>query len=170
MNKQSDIGNTIIELLHGSIVSQILDKHKNVDTSNAELKILGREIGSRMTEEYLFIEDIPRCSNFSQTVDQLLSAFTKIFGIECSLKSSDEGHAKIELLSNPLSSNLNNSDIPQGFNFFSFLLGAVEGGMELLNHDVECLVNNHPGAETDTALIIELIRKGSIKRKLLDYD
>lgn len=101
----------------------------------------GRNIGTRLIDEYLAVTKTTSCSNFQETADKIATVGLKMF-LNATASVSDwntEGTAcSIVIQGNPLTDFVQLPDDLQSLQYNNIICGVIEGALDMINIQVEC--------------------------------
>jgi len=131
----------ILALTYGAIVRQLLADLEDVSVVNAKLKQMGKNIGTRLIEEYLAKSRQTRCVSFQDTARSIAEvAFPMFLGVRGEVAPVGDGKAEctIRLREIPLADFVEIPDDLRGLRYCNLVTGVVEGALDRVNMRVTC--------------------------------
>jgi hypothetical protein len=141
--EQNAIPSETLTLLYGGIVRQLVADQENEQLVNAQLKKMGKNIGSRLVDEYLATTQTTRCVDFRDMAEKVATVGLKLFlNATASVSGwNPEGTAcTIVISGNPLTDFVKlPSELKSSLEYNNIIAGAIEGALEMINVMVECV-------------------------------
>ena len=137
---EAGIPSEVLGALYGGIVRQLIADVENEEQVNELLRKFGRNIGSRLIDEYLATTQTTRCVDFRDTAEKVATVGLKLFlNATASVSGwNAEGTAcTIVIAGNPLTDFV---ELPSGLKSLEYnniIVGAIEGALEMINCIVE---------------------------------
>ena len=171
LSEEAFMGNHVIEIIYGSIVTEMLGESKGVEEVNRALKETGFEIGERILDEYAQKNSIKGCKSFKDVGEKVVEAFLKIQGTRSTFSNFELQEFVIQFEENPMMTFIELETLPTGLEYSSIYNGMLEGALSSLNYDTtSSLTTNIKGPSETPGMTLKVTLNGIIKRKLINYD
>lgn len=130
----------VLALTYGAVVRQLLADLHDVEAVNAQLKQMGRNIGTRLVEEFLAKTGTERCSSFAATCKLIAErAFPMFLGVTGSARPGDgAAQCYITLAEMPLAGFVELPPQYQALRYCNIVAGVIEGALGRVNQNVKC--------------------------------
>jgi len=146
----------LLSLSYGSLVFQLVRDYENDTEVNEQLEKIGVNIGTRLIEDFLARNQMPRCKSFQESVEVICkSAFKQYFGInsvEATNWDTKMTECSLILKENPLADFVELPEKHQSLFYSNILCGALKGALTAVHQDVKCwfvqdVLLGHPTTE-----------------------
>lgn len=152
-NSMEKVSSELFALTHGAFVRQILRDHEDdVEAVNAKLDQLGRNIGTRIIEEYLARTNASSssgaaCASFEAAMEMTAKVGLKMF-LNATARTRDWSEERdecvIEMDNNPLADFV---ELPARYRelaYCNMLCGAIRGALETVRMRTSCSFESDP--------------------------
>ena len=161
----------LLVMTYGSLVTQLLADHPtDICLVNKQLDSMGRNIGSRLIDEFL-ARSSHKCTGFKDVSESVRSAFTMFLGISPTITHSlpppptaNSALVEPKMFSvvfdeNPLAEFVELPESAAGLWFSNVYCGVIRGALEQLNIVVECVfVSDVLNGDATTEISVTLVR------------
>ena len=153
----------LFTLTYGALVSQLTKDYDNDDDINKQLDKMGYNIGIRLVEDFMARSNMGKCQDFRETAEVLSKmAFKMYLNIIPTVANWSAGSDAFSLIldSNPLTEFVELPDNHMNLNYSNILCGAIRGGLEMLQIEVEAsFVRDVLKGDNTTELRVKFIKK-----------
>jgi hypothetical protein len=153
-NSMEKVSSELFALTHGAFVRQILRDHEDdVEAVNAKLDQLGRNIGTRIIEEYLARTNASSsssggaCASFEAAMEMTAKVGLKMF-LNATARTRDWSEERdecvIEMDNNPLADFVELPTRYRELAYCNMLCGAIRGALETVRMRTTCSFEGDP--------------------------
>lgn len=131
----------LLTLTYGSFVRQLLLDYEETSEVNAQLDLMGYNIGVRLVDDFLAKSKINHCTSFAETAEVLAKVAFKMFlGVQAVAGSwsGDKRTFTLTFEDNPLAEFAELGESHQSLWYSNVLCGVIRGALEMVNMKVEC--------------------------------
>lgn len=164
-NSMEKVSSELFALTHGAFVRQILRDHEDdVEAVNGKLDQLGRNIGTRIIEEYLARTNASSgaCASFEAAMEMTAKVGLKMF-LNATARTRDWSEERdecvIEMDNNPLADFVELPTRYRELAYCNMLCGAIRGALETVRMRTTCSFEGDPlrGMGSKFAIRVKLV-------------
>lgn len=131
----------LLALTYGTFVRQLLLDHESTELVNEQLDKIGKEMGTRLVDDFLCKSKIAHCSNLTDTADAIAKVgFRMYLGVSADVANwSQDGHTfSLVFRENPLAEFAELPDECSGLWYSNLICGVIRGALEAVFMKVDC--------------------------------